>query len=511
MKNPTEIWNCIKKYSKKEWKLAFFSTFTLGLLIHMPIMLRDIPNHDGLASMYFDQNMITSGRWFLTVACGVSSYYTLPWLIGLLAMLYLGIASALLTEFLEIRQDWAVVLVGGLLAAFPSLASTFAYVFTMDGYMLAVLFAVLAVLLTKKYRLGFLPGALCLACSLGTYQSYLPFAVLLSLYGVYMIAAAEGATREKIKKILRYVWMGGIGVAAYYVILRLLLLIQGKELASYQGISGMGSAPQAGIGGSLLHMYRDFAAFTLKGNVFMNNLFSWGAMLLLVLACAATLLCLCLQKKWWKSIWFFAIIAVTAAGLPIAMNLILVISPDVTYHLLMRYHWVLLPVFMVAAVSRHSEKIPWASWLALVCGGVLLFNYGVTDQIAYSNLQKKYEKTYAYCVRLLDRIEQTPGYYQGIPIAMIGVVGDQPYPSTDLTGDVTAGMIGMGGDTLLYTGANYQAFIQNYLGATLNILPPEAMEDMYYSEPYREMGSFPASDSIRIIDGVLYIKTENKE
>ena len=44
-----------------------------------------------------------------------------------------------------------------------------------------------------------------------------------------------------------------------------------------------------------------------------------------------------------------------------------------------------------------------------------------------------------------------------------------------------------------------------------NVLPPEAMEEMYYSEAYREMESFPGADSIRIIDGVMYIKTENRE
>lgn len=511
MKNPTETWNNLRRHCRREWKLAFFSTFLLGLLIHMPIMLRDIPNHDGLASMYFDQNMITSGRWFLTVACGISSYYTLPWLIGLLAMLYLGIAAVLLVEFLEVRQGWAAVLVGGLLAVFPSLASTFAYVFTMDGYMLAVLLAVLAVLLTKKYRLGFLPGALCLACSLGIYQSYLPFAVLLCLYGLYMIGTSENIIQNKIKKGFSYMGMGGLGLASYYGILQVLLRIQGRELASYQGISGMGSAPREGLLETISHMYRDFFAFTLKGKIFMNNLFAWGAMLLLGVCVMAVLLFLCGKKKWWKSLWFYALAAFSLAGLPVAMNLILVISPDVTYHLLMRYHWVLLPICMVAAVSRHSGRMPWASWLGLVCGLVLIFNYGVMDQIAYSNLEKKYEKTYAYCIRLLDRIEQTPGYYQGIPIAMIGVVGEESYPLTDLTGDVTAGMIGMGGDSLLYTGANYQAFIQNYLGASLNILPPEAMEDMYYSESYREMESFPGADSIRIMDGVMYIKTENRE
>lgn len=511
MNHPTEVWNCIKKRCRREWKLAYFSTFLTGLLIHMPIMLRDIPNHDGLASMYFDQNMITSGRWFLTVACGISSYYTLPWLIGLLAMLYLGVACVLLVEFLEVRQGWAVLLIGGLLAAFPSLASTFAYVFTMDGYMLAVLLAVLAVLLTRKYRLGFLPGGLCLAFSLGIYQAYLPFAVILSLYGIYLTAAGEGAVREKVKAGLSYLWMGGIGVAAYYLILQLLLRLQGKQLASYQGINGMGSASGAGLPDTILKMYRDFLAFTLKGNVFMNNPFAWGAMILLGLGAAWALLSLCLQKKWWKSVWFFAIIAITVTALPVAMNLILMISPDVTYHLLMRYQWVLLPICMVAFLSRHGGHRPAAAWLGLVCGAVLVFNYAVMDQIAYSNLEKKYEKTYAYCVRLLDRIEQTPGYYQGIPIAMIGVVGEESYPVTDLTQEVTAGMIGIGGDSLLYTGANYQAFIRNYLGASLNILPPEAMEEMYYSEVYREMESFPGADSIRIIDGIMYIKTENKE
>lgn len=118
-------------------------------------------------------------------------------------------------------------------------------------------------------------------------------------------------------------------------------------------------------------------------------------------------------------------------------------------------------------------------------------------------------RNYAYCVRLLDRIEQTEGYYQGIPIAMIGVVGEDEFPGTDITLDVTSGMIGLNGDSLLYTGENYRLFMQHYLGATLNILPADAMKEMYYDEEYIEMDSFPGENSIRIIDGILYVKTEN--
>ena len=509
--NPEQTFKWIKEHIKQEWKLAFLSAFILGLLIHMPVMLSDIPNHDGLDSMYFDQNMITSGRWFLTVACGISSYYTLPWLIGLLSVFYLGLTSVVLTEFLQVKSKACIVLISGLLVSFPATASTFAYVFTMDGYMLALFLAVLSVLLTQRFRLGFLAGAVCLACSMGTYQAYLPFAVLLCIYGILMLAMEEGRLAEKLQKGLKYLYMGILGVGLYYVLLQILLKLQHKELASYQGINGMTSLEGAGLLQTVKQIYSDFISFTLKGNVLWNNVYSGAAIAVLVLLTAVTLFSLIIRRKWWKNLWFYLIMVLLVVGLPIATNLILIISPEVTYHLLMRYQWVLYLICMLAFVEKYGSRKAVNSWGLLLSAGVLVFNFTVTDQIGYSNLQKRYEKTYAYCVRLLDRIEQTEGYYQGIPIAMIGVVGDEEYPRTDITQTVTGGMIGLSGDSLVYTGKNYQAFIKHYLGATLNILPAEAMEEAYYQEFYQDMPGFPAAGSIQIVDGIMYIKTENAQ
>ncbi len=520
MAGPTEIWNYIKHRLKPESKVAFVVAVVIGLLIHMPIMMQDIPNHDGLDSMYFDQNMITSGRWFLTIACGLSSYYTLPWLIGLLAVVYLGLAAAVLTEFLELKQNWVIILVSGLLVSFPTLTATFAYVFTMDGYMMAVLLAVLSVFFTKKYKWGFVAGGACLAFSMGIYQAYLAFAVLLSIYGILMIAMEAGNVKEKILRSLKYLYMGIIGAGGYYVILQILLKIQGKELASYQGINEMGSVERAGLVDIIKKMYLDFFGFTLKGNVLTNNTFSVYAMGGLVVLTVFVLVIRMICKKWFKSPWFYVLLGLLAVGLPIATNMILFISPNVTYHALMRYQWVLYPILMLAFVADSelktdtggaNGKMVWVQWLTLLVTGILVWNYGVTDNIAYSNMQKKYEKTYNYCVRLLDRIEQTEGYYQGIPIAMVGVVGDEAYPVTDITEDVTSNLIGTGGDYLIYTGQNYKLFMEHYLGASLNILPADAMGDMYYNDAYVQMHSFPAQDSIQIIDGVMYIKTENMD
>ncbi len=517
---PLQTFRLLREKIKPEWKASFAACFFAGLLAHMPILLSDIPNHDGLASMYRDQNILDAGRWFLTVACGISSYYTLPWLIGLLGLLYLGFAAAALCELLDVRKTWAAALCGALLSVFPAIASAFAYVYTMDGYMMALLLAVLAAFFVKKHWLGFLPGALCLAFSMGIYQAYLPFAMILSVFSIWKILLGKvpgnqaPCLKDKIRYALRYLYMGILGVVFYYVILQILLKIQGVQLADYQGIGGMasGAAAQAGFLSTLKGMYGDFLAFTLKGNVLFQNVFSLTALSLLAILAAAAACLAFLRGGLWKKPLILVIVALSAAALPAMTNIILLISPSVNYHLLMRYQWVLYLIGAAALAGSFDfgGKIgAWAEWAALAAVTVLVFCYCITDNIAYSNLQKRYEKTYAYCVRLLDRIEQTKGYYPGIPIAMVGVVGDDQFPVTDLTLPATANMIGIAGDSLLYKGANYQAFIRHYLGATLNVLPAEAMEEMYHSEEYIRMDSFPGADSIRIIDGIMYIKTEN--
>lgn len=512
MTTPMAFYEKLRGKIKREWKLAFLAAAVTALLVHMPALLMDVPNHDGLDSMYFDQNMITSGRWFLMMACGFSSFYTIPWVIGLLGILFLSLAAAALTEALELKKPWVIVVCSGLLASFPALASTFAYVFTLDGYMLALLLAVLAVVLTKKYQKGFLAGGVCLAFSLGIYQAYLPFAMILSVFCILMLLSEDGTGKKKLKKILHYLYMGILGVVLYYGILQVLLRLQGKQLASYQGIDGMAQGNNAGLLTSIKQMYVDFLKFTLRGNVLYQNWISGVALLLLLFAALFAGGVLVKNRKWWKKPGFFGIIILAVLVLPVITNVILIISPSVTYHLLMRYQWVLYLIGLVAFVGNGTEEGKTGAvlqWLALCCGVVLVFFYGVVDNIGYSNLQKRYEKTYAYCVRLLDRIEQTEGYYQGIPIAMIGVVGEDEFPGTDITLDVTSGMIGLNGDSLLYTGENYRLFMQHYLGATLNILPADAMQEMYYDEEYIEMDSFPGENSIRIIDGILYVKTEN--
>lgn len=502
----------IHKEIGKDGRLAFIASLITGTVAHMSALVSDFPNHDGLSSMYFDQNMITSGRWFLVAACAPTSFFSLPWITGIVALLYIAIAAILTVKILKIENPCFIVLTSALITVFPSLSSNFAYVFTMDGYMMGMLFCVSAVWLVERAgKFGWLFGAVMLALGMGCYQSYLCITMILCLYTCAVILLKDEKPREKLIGIGKYFMMGVIGVILYYVVLRILLVIQGKVLDTYQGINTMSSGNGRGLIGTVSLMYTDFVKFTFgkvtaPGTIAGVSLFVTAVVALVCFVRSAA------NKGVLKKPLFYVFSLLFLSVLPCAMNAILLISTDVTYHVLMRFQWAFLIAIMMAVIDHGVSKDNFGNyigWAGVIFCTALVCSYIVTDNIAYSNLNKKYEKTYAYCLRLADRIEQTEGYYSGIPVALVGVVGNDSFPETDITGDVTGALLGVSGDYLLYKPENYRDFYKYYLGITFNILGEDEVAKFYNEDFYAEMESFPGKTSVLLHDGVIYVKTEN--
>ncbi len=515
MKSIREVYDAGKQNIPVPVKRAVFSTFFVGLLTHLSIMVKDIPNHDGLNYIYSSQTNLIAGRWFLSVTNGISSYYSLHWVCGLLGLVFLAVAAGVLVELLDLRSGFAGGLTGALLGTFPALASTFAYVFMLDSYMLAVLLAILAVFLTDRKKWGWIPGTLCLMFALGIYQSYLAFAVLLSWYCILRIFAGEGVFRDKLGRSLRFLYMGAVGSLLYFIVMKLSLKLSGAELLSYQGMDALNEGLSLKtMLGAIPVMYSDFLDFGLKAKILVPNPVALVALGVLACGFVAALGALALQKGWLRKPLFYILAVLTLVIWPLGTNIVLLITPGVNFHLIMRFHWVLLPILLLAEADRNREILPGKEaleWGLTLAAALLAFQYFLVDNIGYSNLEKRYEKTYAYCLRLLDRMEQAEGYYPGIPVALVGVVGDANYPSTDLTTEVTGSMLGLSGDFLYYTGSNYADFFRYYLGTEINLVDEETLTGIYYSDEYVAMESFPGKTSVQVIDGVLCVKTENYE
>lgn len=522
-----KVWDKLKK---TEYLIPFWTAVIVGFLTHMCIFVNKFPNSDAMTNFYFDQNMVTSGRWFLMVVCGISSFYDLNWIIGVLSILYLGIAAVLLNRFWEIKSKPAMIVISALLVTFPAVTATAAYLYTMDGYMIGLCLSILAVFLAKKYKWGFIPGAVCLAFSMGIYQAYLAVTILLCIFAVIGMLMNRDKIKEILIKGLKFLGMGAGGGILYFIILKICLAAQHKVLDTYQGLNEMGTISASAMPERIKNAYLDFVAFVLRGNIFANNRFSLAVVLLLGVVLIMLMLFIFIKSGAFKDWYRYPLLAVMMVLIPVGCNIILLMSSGAYYHLLMRMQWVLFPMCIAvladkvlcplwwenSAIANESKKknailttkvVAMAAWTLLA---VMAYRFAIADNIAYFNMNERYEKTYAYCVRLLDRMEQTEGYEPGMKVAMIGVIADMVYPDNDITTDYTERISGTGGSFLIYNSEQFAAFMKHYLNVTFEPVTGDEMVEIYNSKEYSDLGTFPASDSMKVVDGILYIKTENQ-
>ena len=141
-------------------RAAFLSAVATGYLGHLYAFTNLIPNSDGLSRVYDLQQMTVSGRWFLHYASALNSFTQMPAVIGLLSLVFLGLAAALAVDLLALRSRVLSGFTGALMAAFPCVGYTFLYLFTAAAYCLAIFLAVLSVwLAARQGRVGLLLGA----------------------------------------------------------------------------------------------------------------------------------------------------------------------------------------------------------------------------------------------------------------------------------------------------------------------------------------------------------------
>ena len=195
---------------KSTYKAAFVGTFVIGFLCYFYLLTHHFLTYDSLWNLYSDQNMISSGRQFLTYACSVGSYYDLPAINGLLSIVYLAVSAVIMVDIFKIQNKVTAVLMGGFLVTFPSIISTFAYSFTVDGYMLAVLLTTLAFWITDRYKYGFTVGVVLNGVAIGIYQAYFAYLIVLCILKLLLDLLEE----ENLKKIYRSIGRYLIGSVA---------------------------------------------------------------------------------------------------------------------------------------------------------------------------------------------------------------------------------------------------------------------------------------------------------
>ena len=510
-----------KWFSAKGRKQAFWGALITGLCCHLYILTNMLPNHDWQHNFDVPQRWPSYGRWALEYACAPSSNAILPWLDGLLALLLIALSAVFVVDLLELDRPVFAALAGGCMAAFPAVASTFTYIYTADGYMIALLLAVLAAwccLRWRKWFWGCIPAALMMGTSMGIYQSYASVALLLfCMFLVLGLLRNMTPLKELIGNVMRMALTSGLGFTFYYVMMRLALAESGQSLSLYQGIDCLNNDFHLADGGLMhqIHLLINARHYGLK---FLTDELpflgggTWGAKLVwgMYLLLAVLFIALFIVKKQWKK-WYAPLVQRGVLLIfPLGVNYVQVVSPEINYHLLMHYSAVMVFIAVLCfaqllcddentllLVRRLSNLLP---PILCVC---LLFHWGVISNVGYTNMQYKYERSYSNMVRLADRMEQCEGYYPGIPVWFNDTEwhGDHGTSVGDQTG--MTGMVGV----RQFDSLHYRNFMRYLIGLDLNLADYTKVEPILSMPEFIEMPVWPASGSVQVLNGVLVVKT----
>lgn len=542
-----KIKNWYKNLPKNN-KIAFFATIILGLFCHAFMMTNKWLNLDDIVQLVDSMDRTTSGRWFLTFPSWIGSEFSIPWLNGMLTIIYSGVMASFIVGMFKVKSKVFSILIGGILVTFPTIASLMPFMNTQDSYQFGAMLAVIGAYLLVKYKHGYIWTALLLTLSLGIYQTYLGLAAGLILIYI-LIKLVENKT--DIKEIFMLLINTGISfISAIGVYLFISRVVFGHLLVDYKGLDSMGSIPLSKIPVAVGNAYYQMLKFFIGKEFnyhwpFMPYIFILSILLIFYLIYF-------LVKKSNMDGRRKLFVAFILTVFPLAVNIIYVMSHEAGVMLRMAYSYVvcfIMPLILIDFIQKEYvdesldenlmfdrnvsdvsmiEEIESYDVLEVerfrrrpIIKKHSLLNYGVwfltiTIMLSvYNNIyvsNKTYFKVWitnktsdAYANRIAMRIEDFPGYQRDSKVVFLGNPDSRTSFTTEIDTRDVEPMIIANHLTRLYS---FKYYPKQFLGLPNTISDEDSITpELEFLRPEIESAPlYPAQGSIFMVDDTIYIK-----
>ncbi len=499
----------------------FLYIFTTGLLTHgyrltNRLYCEDSFNYLETVSVGWTTSL---GRIFLPFVEKVRGPRELTWLIGLLSILFIAGAAVLIADMFDIRGNVGELLLSWIMVAHPAVTGTFGYMYTADGYFFGMFLAVAAAwLIVKKTGYKGLTGAiLCLAVSLGFYQAYISLTILL-LVIVMITELLDPKTKWKQfwKMCGRFLLMGILAAAVYIVAMKICWKIGHFSASGYMGF-GQESSKVGGIDRiveALADCYYDFIWFmVVRFKVTIYNVTN----ILMIVSIPVLVIAIAIRQKTIAKAGRMLLIALLGLMIPIFAHIFELVSTEVSYQSIpMMYPLTavfLMPVILAGKleygegdIAQWKDKAYVKKHVLKIAVSLLMFlisaHFTVIANRSYQAMEVANTRVENLINRLQMRIEMTDGYYEGMPLAVVG----NCYKVPEYIQDAPM-MSGVVSDIFLTYNDTYAAALRWYTGYEYSVVSKEQTIDLIQTEEFEQMKPWPDASSVKVIDGtmVLYL------
>lgn len=520
--HPEDVEKSFFSWFDSNKKFSFLTALIVGIITHITFLTEMIMSPDGLwnSICYFEADNweASLGRWGLFIANKVVNNMAVPNLTGIISIVLIAISTLFIVDILKLKNKITIFIVSVAMVVSPALAGTLLYMYTSVAYCLAMILSVLTVKLIfkEKYKIfNFILAIAIFTFSLGIYQSYI---------GVTVGLTAIRLIRDLFDKNVKIKWffIHGIIMCLIVIIGGLLYsnitdrVLQKMQLVAseYKGMESISLENTINsLDKSIPKIYDEFKEFYFGDNIVVNSNYSRQDFYKLMFGATIILeLVLIISSGVWKNPFRILFIIFMNAILPIALNVVLLLTTETSTYILTSAQLVLIVPFTAVICEMSGKKCTFVfKWSAIIGMFLVVFTYYLADNVSYTALKLTYNQSYATTIRIMDRIEQTEGYSPEKPIMVAGIIdhnGPQFYRSSDIYLYTLGTIFDLPTFHGTYSGmeGTWKKFFGNFLGMRINFTNEITYRDVINSDEFKEMEIFPALNSCREIYGTMVVK-----
>lgn len=476
-------------------KVPFFSAVVAGFLTHGFAFSNKLPNADELWALFTKGATTTSGRWALELSKYLFPNYSMPWIYGILSLIFLSFSACILIRAFKIESLLMQILAAVLFVSFPSTVGLFSFMFTAVSYSFAIFLTSVSFYYISRYeKLKAIFGIFVFSLAISIYQANVPF--LASLIVILLLSEIinDGFDFLRVlKHCLYYLAVLLFSLIFYYLELKIVCFIWNIPLENAYGLSDVPLLTRLRL------PYSSYIGIFIKGYYgFARKPF----------ICICYLFCLlsaffigfnCVLKSFAsdkKSLFLY--IALFAAY-PYAVNSLYLIAEPGVIHSLSQYSFSTIFFLFAVFLDKYFDGSIIKGIIKDTCFILTLFimisNVYLANQ-AYLKMYLNYEASCSFFTTLLADIHSTEGYTKESPVVTIGNPSSSFYDIDDYfeLGDL------FGPSDDLRTVYTNEWLIKYYLGSSINL------SDIQPDTDTSNMPSYPDYGSIKNIDGIIVVK-----
>ena len=510
---PEKVLKKLNTYVLPQWKVCFFSAIIVGLLAHLYKITNWLPNWDSLVFRYDSQNMIALGRWFLPVVCSFSSFYDLPFLNGITAIVFHALSACCICRIFNVQKKITAFLIGAVIVSFPTVTSVMMYNYVADGYSIAFFFSTIGALFMTKEKPKYILSAILIALATGIYQAYITVTIMLVLLKLIDEMIFHNVTFVTIlKKAALMLLSGVVGVAVYGIVLKIILAVSSVELLDYQGVNTAASLSSLDLAGSLYVIKETFLKcfFDLSKGLNIHVTLNCFVLLFTALYYLKSIV----KGRLYKNPVNILMIVILCVMLLFGAGALAFVNAGIDYHSLMLMGYSVFYLFFLLIYERgtecHDKRTAVKCWIVLLTAAAIILNQIVIANVSYHKAQIAYEKSYGVLMRIADRIEQTPGAEDCDKILVIGALDNSEEYSADIMLNITGitdGFIIRADDETVGQSVLISS-LNDYCDKNYKFVSGEEKKEIIQRKEVKSMDEWPKENCVAIMENTIIIKLD---